>query len=112
VIGVGNVLCQDEGIGIHLVQALQSCTLPPGVEVIDAGTALLDVLLDTAGCHKIVILDAVSAGGEPGDIYRVPLEKFCSEIEEAGTSLHETTLLGSLNIARLQVQQMPEEARE
>ena len=108
VIGVGNVLCQDEGIGVHLSQALQSYNLPPRVEVIDAGTAVLDVLLDTADCDKIVIIDAVSAGGAPGDIYRFPLAEFSSQIEEAGTSLHEITLLGSLNMARLQLKKMPE----
>jgi hydrogenase maturation protease len=108
VIGVGNVLHRDEGIGVHLVQTLESYDLPPGVELIDAGTALLDVLLDTAESDKIVIVDAVRAGGEVGDVYRLRLEAFCSKIEESGNSLHELSLLGTLNLARMQLRRLPE----
>jgi hydrogenase maturation protease len=108
VIGVGNILHQDEGIGVHLVQALKSYDLPPGVELIDAGTALLDVLLDTADRGKIVIVDAICAGGEPGDVYRLPLEAFCSGIEEGGNSLHELSLLATMNLLRLQLRRLPD----
>jgi hydrogenase maturation protease len=93
---------------VHLVQALETCDLPRGVELVDAGTALLDVLLDTADCCKIVILDAVCAGGRGGEVYRFPLEAFCSRTEEAGNSLHELSLLGTLNLARMQLGQLPQ----
>jgi hydrogenase maturation protease len=39
VIGVGNLLLRDEGIGIHTVKALQEIGLPPDVKLIDGGTA-------------------------------------------------------------------------
>jgi hydrogenase maturation protease len=108
VIGVGNVLCRDEGVGVHVVEELRSRSLPPGVEVIDAGTAVVDVLLDTSECRKIVIVDAVLAGGRPGDTYRLPLSELSRVIQKGTTSLHEISLLGSINMAALQLQQMPE----
>jgi hydrogenase maturation protease len=108
VLGVGNVLCRDEGIGVHVIQALQSYALPPGVQAIDAGTAVLDVLLDTADCRKVIIVDAVDARGAPGTIYRLPIAECCLGSEEAATSLHEISLIGSLNLACLQIRQMPE----
>jgi hydrogenase maturation protease len=76
--------------------------------VFDAGTAVLDVLLDAAECRKIVIIDAVCSGGEPGTIYRLPFEGICSEAQQPGTSLHEISLLGSLEMARLQMRRLPE----
>jgi hydrogenase maturation protease len=114
IIGVGNALCRDEGVGVHVVQDLQSRVLPPGVEVFDAGTAVLDVLLDAADYRKIVIVDAVCSGGEPGTIYRLPFPDFSREVEETGTSLHEMTLLGTLNMARLQIEstQIPRQLPE
>ena len=108
VIGVGNILCQDEGVGVHLTRALQSRNLPPGVRTLDAGTALLDVLLDAADCGKIVIVDAVCADGVPGDIYRFPLDEFCSDFGTGATSLHEISLVASLELARLQLRRLPE----
>jgi hydrogenase maturation protease len=69
VIGVGNLLLKDEGIGIHAVKALQESRLPAGVELIDGGTSP-DIVACTRAGDKLIIIDAARAGGEPGDIYR------------------------------------------
>jgi hydrogenase maturation protease len=69
VIGVGNLLLQDEGIGIHVVQALQEMDLPADVRLIDGGTSP-DLIACTRAGDKLVIVDAARAGGEPGTIYR------------------------------------------
>ena len=42
IIGAGNILCRDDGIGVHIVQELQKHDLPEYVNLVDAGTATLD----------------------------------------------------------------------
>jgi hydrogenase maturation protease len=69
VIGVGNLLMKDEGIGIHAVKALQKMELPDSVTLIDGGTSP-DVIACTRAGDKLIIIDAARAGGEPGAIYR------------------------------------------
>jgi hydrogenase maturation protease len=69
VIGVGNLLMRDEGIGIHVVQALQEMDLPADVRLIDGGTSP-DLIAYTRAGDKMIIVDAARAGGEPGTVYR------------------------------------------
>ena len=69
VVGVGNLLMKDEGIGIHTVKALQEINLPPDVKIIDGGTAP-DLIAYTEAGDKLIIIDGARAGGEPGTIYR------------------------------------------
>ncbi len=68
IVGVGNILLKDEGIGVHVVRALQEMSLasPKGeVEVVDGGTS--PSAFDTAeGADKLIIVDAARGGGEPG----------------------------------------------
>jgi len=96
VIGVGNELLKDEGIGVHIARALQGTPSPGNVEleVIDGGT-LPDVVLSLEEIDKLIVVDAVQAGGESGAIYR-----FRSEDLDLGnrtlTSLHEKSLLENL----------------
>jgi hydrogenase maturation protease len=69
VIGVGNLLLRDEGIGIHVVKALQEMDLPPDIRLIDGGTSP-DLIAYTRAGDKMIIVDAARAGGEPGTVYR------------------------------------------
>ncbi len=73
ILGVGNILLRDEGIGVHIAQQLNKYDLPDNVEVIDAGTAGLDILLSQEGLYKLVVIDAVKAGNGPGTIYKTRL---------------------------------------
>jgi hydrogenase maturation protease len=69
VVGVGNLLLKDEGIGIHTVKSLQEIDLPQDVQIIDGGTSP-DLIAYTKAGDKLIIIDAAKAGGEPGTIYR------------------------------------------
>lgn len=69
IIGVGNLLLKDEGIGIHVIKHLQEMELPPGIELIDGGTSP-DLIAYTRTGDRVIIVDAAKAGGEPGTIYR------------------------------------------
>ena len=72
VLGMGNLLLGDEGIGVHAAQTLMRSELPEGVKVLDIGTAILDSLLDLEDADFVIVIDAVKADGTPGTIYRVP----------------------------------------
>ena len=106
VLGLGNILLKDEGIGVHIAQQLQSKLLPYNVEVIDGGTASLDVFLLTQGIDKVVVVDALRAGNKAGTIYRAQLNlEECDKLEqifsnEGKISLHQMGLIDALAAVR------------
>jgi hydrogenase maturation protease len=67
IIGIGNPLWGDDGLGVHLAQDPDP-GLPPNVEVIDGGTPGLDLLQFLEEYDRVIILDAVNHGGQPGDV--------------------------------------------
>lgn len=70
VLGLGNILLKDEGIGVHAAEKLQEFALTEDVEVIDGGTAGMEVLLSQGGGYKLVVIDAMRGGERPGTIYK------------------------------------------
>ncbi len=69
VIGLGNILLKDEGVGVHAVNALkESCSFSPEVEIIDGGTLGLDLLPLIEGKDRLILIDAVDFKKEPGFI--------------------------------------------
>jgi hydrogenase maturation protease len=75
ILGMGNLLLCDEGVGVHVARALAQRDLPPDVAVVEAGTAFLDVLPDIEKADRILLIDAMEAGGAPGSVYRVPFDQ-------------------------------------
>ncbi len=73
VVGVGNILLKDEGVGVHVAQKLQELSLPSDVEVIDGGTAGLDILLLHEDVERLIVIDATRAGKKAGTIYKAHL---------------------------------------
>ncbi len=74
VLGIGNPILSDDGAGIHaLVEIGRSEALPPGVRMVDGGTAGPQLLASVAGCDGLMVLDAVDVGGRPGDVVRLDL---------------------------------------
>lgn len=69
VLGLGNILLRDEGVGVRVVEALaEQYALPAGVEVVDGGTVGMDLLDTLAGCDHLLICDAVQTGAPPGSV--------------------------------------------
>jgi len=98
VLGIGNVLLRDEGIGCHVVHALEGISLPD-VKIIDGGTCP-DVVQLLEDADKLVIVDAVKGGGMPGQIYRFHLEDITLE-QKPFLSLHDVGLVDSLMLMQL-----------
>jgi hydrogenase maturation protease len=74
ILGIGNLLLCDEGVGVHVAHALQREELPSNVITLEVGTAFLDALPEIEQADRIIIVDAMQADHAPGTIYRVPFE--------------------------------------
>jgi hydrogenase maturation protease len=71
ILGLGNLLLGDEGVGVHAARALADGGLPAGVAALDAGTALLEALPDLETADLLIVVDAMRGGGPPGTVYRL-----------------------------------------
>jgi hydrogenase maturation protease len=107
ILGLGNILLRDEGVGSHVAALLQKEPLPADVEVVDGGTAALDALLLAQRAEKLIVIDALRAGGKPGTIYRAKFlagekdelaELFAGQ-RGSRISLHQVGLIDALAVA-------------
>ena len=108
VLGLGNPLMGDEGIGVYLVEQLaRSAAEYPSVDFLDAGTGGLSVLHYIEGRRKAIIIDCAFMNEEPGVIRRFTPYQVRSRKVLAHQSLHEADLMQILAMAR-QLGQGPE----
>jgi hydrogenase maturation protease len=103
VIGIGNILCSDEGVGVHVVNELKRMKLPSNVKVFDCGTNGMAVLEAMDGAEKAIIIDAVSSEKEPGTIYFFMIEDLAKMEDRLLklVSLHQFDLIATLKLAEL-----------
>ena len=87
--GLGNLLLRDDGVGVHAVRALRS-QVRPTVVVAEIGTAILRALHLLEEADKILVIDAMQAGGPPGTIYTGRVEDL--EDASASVSMHQLGL--------------------
>jgi len=107
ILGIGNILLRDEGLGVRTVESMTKMDLPDNIELIDGGTAgagLIDIIADR---KKIIIIDCMNAKTSPGTISRLTIDDLADNSEDM-LSLHEFGLLEALKIAE-QLNCSPEE---
>jgi hydrogenase maturation protease len=76
VLGLGNILMRDEGLGVRVVERLlEDCQFPPEVKVVDGGTLGLDLLPWVEEADRLLVIDAVDKGAEPGSLARLEGEE-------------------------------------
>ncbi|MHB0976100.1 MAG: HyaD/HybD family hydrogenase maturation endopeptidase [Candidatus Aquicultorales bacterium] len=101
VLGVGNTILTDEGVGVRAVMELGELEWPENVEFLDGGTAGYDLIHMIEVADKLIIVDAVDARSEPGTVYRfVPEDVMSREKDPTRFSLHEVGLIEALTLAR------------
>lgn len=72
VLGVGNIILADEGVGVRVIEALErDYVMPPGVSVIDAGTSSMEMLDDMSHLDFLLVVDAIAAGKVPGTLVQL-----------------------------------------
>lgn len=101
VIGVGNLLMGDDGIGIHVVKELEKLELPDNVEVYDAMTNSFMVLEYMDGADKAIIVDAYKGGKNPGRVSKFNFNPKEHEYKDRiELSLHDMDFIDALNSGR------------
>jgi len=70
VLGLGNVLMGDEGVGVHVVRAVEKHPLPAHVECLDGGTGGFTLLEPLQSAARIILIDAAADGNPPGTVTR------------------------------------------
>lgn len=102
VLGVGNDLMGDDGIGPHLARVLKSGKeLPPGVDVMDEGRGGMRLLHHIKGYDGLVMIDAADIGKAPGDFIVFRPEDVESSRVLSGTNVHEWDLMRLLELSRM-----------
>jgi hydrogenase maturation protease len=109
VVGLGNDLATDEGLGPHAVRRLAERGLPADVEAIDARTDLMAVADEMERAGRVILVDAIQAGGEPGTVYRWTLDELLERAARAAAPLsgHGLELVGWLRLAQATGMRMP-----
>ena len=87
-------------MGVRVIEAMKGVALPDNVELLDGGTGTLDLFDVIANRDKVIVIDAVKGGGEPGTLYRfgpddIEMQRQCF------TSVHQLSLIDTLTMARL-----------
>jgi hydrogenase maturation protease len=100
ILGVGNILLADEGVGVHVVRRLMEMELPPHIEVIDVGTGGLDLLPYFRDRERVIIVDALGVEDAPGSIYRLSADDLASRTAPM-MSLHQLGIVELVESARL-----------
>lgn len=71
VLGLGNILLSDEGVGVRVVEALAAnYVFPEEVQLVDGGTCGMDLMDIVAGCDVLIVVDAMRAEAKPGTVLR------------------------------------------
>jgi hydrogenase maturation protease len=92
VLGMGNELLKDEGIGVHVVRYLENVSGLGPVRLIDGGTCP-DVIDEVRDVERLIIVDAVRGEGKPGAVYRLSPELVQTQ---KPSSVHELTVMDML----------------
>ena len=102
VLGVGNTILTDEGVGPWVVERLRALNPDaPGVEWMDGGTLSFSLAADVENAEHIIVVDATELRSAPGTVKVFVDEKMDEMLGGHGRSIHEVGLMDLMNIARL-----------
>ncbi|MEN8221677.1 MAG: HyaD/HybD family hydrogenase maturation endopeptidase [Acidobacteriota bacterium] len=100
ILGVGNTIQMDDGIGVRVVEEMKNNQLPENVELFDGGTLGYDLLGVIEGRKKIIVIDAVKGQQSPGTLYKFSPDDVPSENNY--DSLHQLGIIEAIRLAYLQ----------
>ncbi len=101
ILGVGNELMSDEGIGVHVVRKLMNMQLPDGVEAIEGGTDGFGLLNLITEADRMIVIDTLKGGSKPGTIYKFDIEDAPSTPDMFKTSIHQIGILEVIHLSGL-----------
>jgi hydrogenase maturation protease len=96
IMGVGNILFTDEGVGVRVLEMLtEQYDFPSNVAIVDGGVLGMNLLGTISEADHLIVIDAVRNGQEPGTLYRLVGEDIPQRVL-AKNSLHQVDLLEAL----------------
>lgn len=101
VMGVGNILLSDEGLGVHFLKELSEDSLPDNIELLEGGTAGLELVHLIQEVDFLIIIDAINAKDEPGAIFRFEPEEMKILPDRYEVSFHQVGILEVLAMANI-----------
>jgi hydrogenase maturation protease len=107
ILGLGNVLLQDEGFGVHFVRWFDgNYRVPENVKIVEGGTLGYGLLDTVCSCDRLLVIDVIKADEESGSVYRFTKEEVDAQMLEP-TSAHEVSFHDVLCKAEL-IDELPE----
>lgn len=100
VLGVGNILLRDEGVGVRVIEHLQKMPLPDDVELFDGGTAGADLIEVLSDRNVVIIVDAADFEAPAGTILRMTQEDWLPQRNTA-LSLHDLDIPQTLAMTKI-----------
>lgn len=108
VLGLGNPLQGDDGVGCRVAQTLEALPLPDDVEVMDGGTPGVGLLNLLDGRDQVIVIDAAEMEREPGTVIRFRPEDVTLTGSNQRFSLHRSGVADALSLARALELKLPE----
>jgi len=108
IIGLGNPLRGDDGVGVRVAQVLAGQVLPGDVEVVDGGTQGLGIVNLMEGRQRVIVVDAANVGRTPGEFVLFRLDEIGLLGDDHSISIHSAGLRDALLLARA-LQILPDE---
>lgn len=100
IIGIGNILLKDDGVGVYTIKHLESEKLPSTIELVDGGTSTLDTLGFFLDYNRIIVVDCLKAGYSPGTIYKINPEEI-KDYRKENLSVHDVQILDVIKMANM-----------
>ncbi len=100
ILGLGNPLRGDDGVGVYVVQELETRALSEGVELVDGGTQGLGIIPLLEGRQRVILVDAADVGRSPGEFVRFGLDEGRLLGEDRHLAIHYAGLRDALLLAQ------------
>jgi hydrogenase maturation protease len=108
IVGLGNPILTDDGVGIHVVREMAARQLPDGVTCAEASVGGLRLLEVIADYDRVTIVDAIQTpGGKPGAIYRLRPNDLRGSLHVGST--HDLSLSDALTLGRAMGMKLPDD---
>lgn len=107
IVGVGNILLGDEGIGVRVLEELEKEKYSEKINFLDAGTAFFSIVSELRKVEKAIIIDAVHGGKKAGTVYRFNIDDIAGKGNSI-ISLHDFGVIESVQLERV-IAKLPDE---
>jgi len=109
VIGLGNPILGDDGVGWRVVEAMRGLLDDEAVDVLCLSVGGVSLMEQLVGCDRALLVDAVVTGGTPGEVLSVPLDELGDPSCGHTASTHDTTLTTALSLGRALQAPLPDD---